>query len=162
MKRIPLLFILLLLPVSAFAESAGPVSPSLETAEASRRILLFPIAGLSDSLKPDSVNPPLEKTTEAWQESDDPQVKVIRKELRDTFQLHPGSLRKQLSDWAVLNGYQLQWKGDYDIIVDTESSFDGTLIDAVNVVVKSLRDTGTAISATIYNRSKVIVIRGDL
>lgn len=99
---------------------------------------------------------------EAGLQCADPSVVILREELRDTFQLHPGSLRKQLSDWAILNGYQLKWQGDYDIIVDTDSSFDGTIIDAISVVVQSLRDTGTALTATIYNRSKVIVIKGDL
>ncbi len=131
--RVILLFCLMLLPLLQISQGGAFCATAGEVEELEKNILSPPVG---------------ESRT--------------RDVLKNTFKLIPGSLREQMQAWAVNEGYQFHWRSDYDIIVDFPGDFDGTLYDAITDVITALQREGASIRATIYDRSKIIVIQGDM
>ena len=62
----------------------------------------------------------------------------------------PGSLRDQLNDWSSRAGYQLVWKVQDDLQMETHAAFRGAFIGAIQQLFTGLNRGGNHLRVTLY------------
>jgi len=79
----------------------------------------------------------------------------------EEWNLVPGSLRGQLETWAYRAGYQLIWKAQNDLEMQTKASFRGDFLSAVKSLFVGLYAHGNLLRATLYEDNKVLEVMGE-
>jgi len=77
------------------------------------------------------------------------------------WELEPGSLKKQLSEWTDRAGYSLVWNSKHDYQISADATFKGEFTKAVTNTVQALYRNGARISADIYQKNKVLYISSE-
>ena len=73
------------------------------------------------------------------------------------WNLHEGSLRHQLQNWAKKAGYQVIWNTSADLEMQASSEFSGSFTDAVTQLFDGLRREGFPFYVTLYS-NKVLEV----
>lgn len=73
----------------------------------------------------------------------------------------PGSLKKQLTEWCLVDGYKLQWNSKSDWMISTNAEFRGSFIESIKTLFHELDNQKTGIFAELYTDNKVLVIKGE-
>ena len=74
------------------------------------------------------------------------------------WELNPGSLKKQFSEWSKKAEYNLIWDCNHDYRIDAGQTYYGDFQKAVTKVVKALYNAGARIEADIYKKNRVLYI----
>ncbi|UDM18986.1 toxin co-regulated pilus biosynthesis Q family protein [Vogesella sp. XCS3] len=77
---------------------------------------------------------------------------------RKTLQLVPGKGRisSVLRDFARANGWELAWEVDRDFPIDYPATFNGTFLDVIEQIAKSLQNTDSPVRVKVYEANKVL------
>lgn len=78
--------------------------------------------------------------------------------LESEWSITPGSLREQLRDWSSRAGYQLVWKVQDDLEMETHAAFRGAFIGAVQQLITGLNKGGNHLRVTLYQANNVLEV----
>ena len=75
-----------------------------------------------------------------------------------SWNLLPGSLQRQLEDWAGKAGYKGIWRASWDLDMQASATFAGDFQDAINDLFLGLHEAGHPIRLAIYPANKVLEV----
>ena len=75
-----------------------------------------------------------------------------------SWNISPGSLQEQLSQWASQEGYQLIWRASWDLDMQASASFAGDFQTAIRDLFLGLHSAGHPIRLAIYPSNQVIEV----
>lgn len=81
--------------------------------------------------------------------------------VKPVWELHPGSLKEQLTGWAKTAEYQLIWSSPNDIQIQANGSLQGEFVEVVQTVSQRLFEQGAKIRVHIYQGNKVVLVKGE-
>lgn len=78
-----------------------------------------------------------------------------------TWHIQPGSLKRQLSEWAQKAKYQLVWKAAHDFEMQATATFKGSFYGAVKRLFTRMNRSGNSLRVTLYQQNSVLEVRED-
>lgn len=87
-----------------------------------------------------------------------PESSLVQPEI---WELDSGSLYACLIRWTERAGYQLVWKADKDLTMESAAVFRGTFMDAVRKLFSGLNKSGHGLRVTFYQSNNVMEVRGE-
>jgi hypothetical protein len=72
------------------------------------------------------------------------------------------SLRNVLYRWSKRQGWNLVWHVDYDITLAADARFNGSMQDAISLLLTSVNQNNVSILAKVYPANKVLLIKAGL
>lgn len=78
--------------------------------------------------------------------------------LPQAWQVSPGLLRGQLESWAAVAGYQVVWKVSRDYHMQTNATFNGTFVEALQQLFNGMQKLGNSFKVTVYHGNRVVVV----
>lgn len=72
------------------------------------------------------------------------------------------SLRNVLYQWSKRQGWNLVWHIDYDLKLAADAKFNGSMQDAISLLLTSVNQNNVSILAKLYPANKVLLIKAGL
>lgn len=79
----------------------------------------------------------------------------------EIWTLESGSLYAQLGRWTEQAGYQLVWKTETDLTMESATAFRGGFLSVVKQLFTGLNKAGHSLRVTLYQSNNVMEVRGE-
>ena len=151
-------------PAAASPAESPVVKAALTNVTSSTSVAVSPASASSPHPTPPEATgagaSPVAPSVTPPQEPEQPEaVETILPET--VWTLEPGSLYAQLGRWAEQAGYQLVWKADTDLTMESRAVFRGSIIDVVGELFTGLNKAGYGLRVTFYQSNTVMEVRGE-
>jgi hypothetical protein len=102
-----------------------------------------------------------ERAAEEQANKEEQERALTAKELGPTWEIKPGSLKTQLTEWANKAQWQIVWTASTDYQLQARAEIQDSFTAAVTQVIQSMRNNGAPLRAYIYRGNRVVLVKGE-